>query len=247
MRVGNYPREVVELREGLRRRVWDLLEERGVAVFPRPVHGRIPSFKGADEAAARLINELKGKRIEAVFVNPDAPQAPVRRRFLEEGVKIYVSTPRISKGFILLDPINIPRTSYGVASTIGGMFKYGVVAHPREMDFIDIFIAGSVVVDYRGGRLGKGEGYSELEYSILSHFNLVDDRTLVATTIHDLQLVDVEIPLMPWDLTVDLISTPTRTIWVSGRRQRPRTVECRLLPRRKILEIPLLKEICLKS
>jgi 5-formyltetrahydrofolate cyclo-ligase len=43
----------------IRERVWKLLEERGVARFPKPVYGRIPNFEGA-EAAAELLRRSEG-------------------------------------------------------------------------------------------------------------------------------------------------------------------------------------------
>ncbi|MGC9180969.1 5-formyltetrahydrofolate cyclo-ligase [Thermogladius sp.] len=239
--------EALAYRSALRRRVWSALEEAGVAAFPRPVYGRIPNFVGAEQAASRLVRVLLDAGVSAVFVNPDAPQAPVRRMLLEEGVKVYVSTPRISRGFVLLDPSLTPRGRAREASTISGLFKYGRAADPRDMPRIDAFVAGSVVVDHGGGRLGKGEGYSELEYAILAHFKLVDEGTIVATTVHDLQVVESPIPLMPWDLTVDLISTPTRLIRVGGPRQRPTSIDCGLIPRGKILEIPILRELCVQA
>jgi len=42
----------------IRKRIWDLLEERDIARSPRPVHHRIPNFDGADAAAARLAREV---------------------------------------------------------------------------------------------------------------------------------------------------------------------------------------------
>jgi 5-formyltetrahydrofolate cyclo-ligase len=38
----------------IRKRIWDTLEATNVADNPRPVHHRIPNFKQADAAAARL-------------------------------------------------------------------------------------------------------------------------------------------------------------------------------------------------
>eukprot|EP00957_Ditylum_brightwellii_P001888 145006-Ditylum_brightwellii.AAC.1 len=35
----------------IRKRIWDLMEEKDIARQPRPVHHRIPNFEGAAEAA----------------------------------------------------------------------------------------------------------------------------------------------------------------------------------------------------
>lgn len=39
----------------IRKRVWDLMEVKNIAQFPRPVHHRIPNFIGASIAADKVI------------------------------------------------------------------------------------------------------------------------------------------------------------------------------------------------
>ena len=41
-------------KEAARRHVWTRLQAEGIAAPPFPVHGRIPNFTGAAEAARRL-------------------------------------------------------------------------------------------------------------------------------------------------------------------------------------------------
>ena len=38
----------------LRKKIWDLMENRGIARLPRPVYGRFPNFEGAAQAAEKL-------------------------------------------------------------------------------------------------------------------------------------------------------------------------------------------------
>jgi 5-formyltetrahydrofolate cyclo-ligase len=57
--------------------VWDKLSAEGVARLPFPPHGRIPSFAGAEVAAARLLDIEPWKSATAIKVNPDAPQRPL--------------------------------------------------------------------------------------------------------------------------------------------------------------------------
>jgi 5-formyltetrahydrofolate cyclo-ligase len=232
-----------EFRESLRQKIWREMEEKNIARFPRPVYGRIPNFVGAEQAAERLINTDIFRRAQVVKVNPDSPQKPVREAVLRKGKILIMPTPRISRGFLVLDPKKISPALYSVAATIQGAFRYGAPIHPSEIPEVDLIVAGSVAVSVYGERLGKGEGYSELEYSILKEFNKVSEETPITTTVHDVQVVDFHIPLEPWDFTVDYIFTPTRSIRCVGERKRPPGLLWQYLDKEKIDEIPLLKEM----
>jgi len=108
---------------------------------------------------------------------------------------------------------------------------------------VDLVVVGSVAVSIYGERLGKGEGYSELEYSILREFNKVSEETPITTTIHDTQVVNLHIPLEPWDFTIDYIFTPTKSIKREGEKKRPPELLWQHLDREKIEGIPLLREM----
>jgi 5-formyltetrahydrofolate cyclo-ligase len=71
-----------------------------------------------------------------------------------------------------------------------------------------LVITGCVAVDLRGFRLGKGGGYGDKEISLLRSLS---PRVPVATTIHELQLVE-QVPVEVWDRQVDIIATPKRVI-----------------------------------
>lgn len=228
--------------------IWDRLAEAGVARPPLPPHGRIPNFAGAGLAADRIAGLGEWRRARVVKVNPDSPQRPVRLRALREGKTLVMPSPRLRRGFILLDPSRIPRSAYARAATIRGAFSYGVVLDSlgrveEAIDRVDFIVEGSVAVDPWGGRLGKGEGYAELEYAILRELGKVDDSTPIATSVHDLQLVDFRLPQDPYDVPVDHIATPTRLARALERRPRPPGIIWDLLPAEKLREIPLLEEL----
>lgn len=214
---------VREAKQRVRERVWNLLELKNVARFPRPVHGRVPNFEGSDRAAERLARTNEWIRAEVIKVNPDSPQRAVRHRALVEGKTVVMATPKLRLGFLVLDPSAIPASKYSYASTIAGALKLGRLVSLRQIPSIDLVVTGCVAVDLRGNRVGKGGGYGELEYAILRELGLVDDSVLVATTVHDLQIVD-SVPREEHDLTVDLIATPTRVFTVEPRPGKPRGV-----------------------
>ena len=199
-------------KEDIRTKVWRLMEERGIATFPRPIFHRIPNFLGAEKAAQRLKELPEYKAAKTIFCNPDSPQRSVREMALRDGKILVMATPRLRKGFLLLDPSVIPSNRVFEASSIRGAFKHGRFIEPSEVK-VDLFVAGSVAVSLDGGRLGKGTGYSDQEYAILKKAGSLASETLVVTTVHDVQIVE-EIHRDEWDVPVNVIVTPTRVIRV---------------------------------
>jgi len=189
------------------------MEERGIATFPRPVFYRIPNFVGAEKATQNLRELPEYKVAKVIFCNPDSPQRSVREAALRDGKVVVMATPRLRKGFLLLDPNTIPQNNISKASTIRGAFKHGCFVEPSEVK-VDLFVAGSVAVSPDGGRLGKGTGYSDQEYVILKNSGGLTSETPVVTTVHDVQVVE-KIPREEWDVSVDVLVTPTRVIRVT--------------------------------
>ena len=73
-REGN---ERAELKQAVRERMWTLLEEKRVAVFPG-APGRIQNFVGAEVAARRLGSLPEWRRASVVKATPDAPSSRCR-------------------------------------------------------------------------------------------------------------------------------------------------------------------------
>ncbi len=200
----------ISTKDEIRRYVWTTLEERGVALFPKPIVGRIPNFIGAGKAAELLRALPEYQNAKTVFCNPDSPQRPIREMILRDGKILIMATPRLREGFLLLNPENIPNNLFREASSIQGAFKYGYPTDLLQVK-VDLFIAGSVAVSIDGGRVGKGTGYSDQEYAILKSKNAISPGTPVVTTVHDLQIVS-SIPKESLDIPVDIIVTPTQVI-----------------------------------
>jgi 5-formyltetrahydrofolate cyclo-ligase len=187
-----------------RRMVWDALEREGMARFPLPPHGRIPNFEGAREAAQELVRTAEFRGARVVKVNPDAPQLPVRSEVLRSGKLLVMAVPRLREPrcFRLLRP------GTAVSPTIEGGLSRGEPLLPEEVPPVDLVVVGSVVVGPRGERLGKGGGFSDLEWGLLSARGQVGVGTRVATTIHPLQRSDANLPVLPHDVPLDLAATP---------------------------------------
>src|ERR1044071_1309465 len=174
----------------IRERVWEQLTTQRQAAFPFPVKGRIPNFKGAAQAADRLGELPEFERAKVVKVNPDSPQRPVRRLVLEQGKALLMPTPRLRGGFVRVDPARIPKSAIAKASSIAGAFQVGEVIPLDQLPRIDLIVFGTVAVSERGSRVGKGEGYAELEYATLRQLGRVEEDVPIATTVNDIQVVD---------------------------------------------------------
>ena len=226
-------------KQALRERVWALLVERRVARFPFPIDDRIPNFVGAEAAAARAAALPEWKAARQLKCNPDAPQRPVRLCALEEGKIVFMAVPRLraERCFIRLDPRRL-RGRLAEAATIGGASKLGEPVTPDALGDIDLVVAGCVAVNTSGRRLGKGGGYSDLEWALARALGVVDARTPVLTTVHELQIVRAAIPMTPHDVPLDLIVTPERVIRARGRRAKPRGIRWDELSAAQIAAMP---------
>ena len=226
----------------IREHVWRLLEQKGVSRFPRPIWGRIPNFEGTEDAAERLRSLQIFVDARVVKVNPDAPQRPVREKALRERKRLLVPTPRLRNGFLMIDSAENPKIDASYAATIRGASRYGRPVVLRDLPKVDLIVAGSVAVSRSGVRVGKGGGYSEIEYGILRELGLVDDATPVVTTVHELQIVD-EVPASEHDLTVDNIVTPSRIIDTGRKGSRPRGILWDRVTDQTLERIRILKDL----
>ena len=115
---------------------------------------------------------------------------------------------------------------------------------------LDLVVIGSVAVDKSGHRIGKGEGFADLEFAMaVSHHGAITKDTLVVSTVHDVQVFD-QIPeslFQSHDLPVDVIVTPTEVFRVETRKPKPDHIIWNLISQEKFDQIPILKEIRFKE
>jgi len=226
----------------LRNTMWQLLLQQGAARFPG-AQGRIPNFSGAEKAAQQLRELAVWRKAQVIKVNRDAPQLSVRRAALADGKVLYVAVPQLKaeKCFVELDPQKLGSRVLLVTS-IRGALKYGRLVSLREMRHTDLIVCGSVAVGRDGARLGKGGGFSDLEYGLLREEGKVRELTPVVTTIHPLQLILYKIPMFPHDVSIDFIVTPNEVVATRSVYPRPRGIYWDLLRAMKINAIPILRK-----
>jgi 5-formyltetrahydrofolate cyclo-ligase len=236
---------VLAAKAAVRAEVWAAMRNAKVARFPGAV-GRIPNFVGAEAAADRLRGTDEWRDAHTLKANPDSPQWPVRQRALEDGKTVFMAVPRLAepKPFFLLDPLDLadpPRA----ASSIKGASRSARTVDVEDLEPVDLVVAGSVAVSADGARLGKGGGFSDLEFAIAAAAGLIGPMTAVVSTVHELQVVAPgTVPLTDHDVRLDLIVTPERVIECRRRgRRRPPALDWSQLTEEKIAAIPLLARL----
>jgi 5-formyltetrahydrofolate cyclo-ligase len=228
-------------KDGIREETWSLLQQKKVSRFPGAV-GRIPNFIGAEACARVLAGSAFWKNARVIKCNPDSPQRAIRRQALAEGKTIYMAVPRLRdpKPFIELDPKKIKCSPY-TASSIKGAAQYGRPVTLDAVQEIDLIICGSVAVNRRGARVGKGGGYSDLEFALLMEEKKIGAKTPIVTSVHPLQIIDEEIPMTRHDIPLRAIVSPQEIIEVGSRYKPPNGIYWEMLPEEKIAAIPVLR------
>jgi 5-formyltetrahydrofolate cyclo-ligase len=110
------------------------------------------------------------------------------------------------------------------------------------MERIDLIVSGSVAVNRDGARVGKGEGFSDLEFAVLRGFDLVDGETTTVTTVHERQVVGDVPPPASHDVPMDLVVTPDRTVR-TGATTKPSGIRWDALSDERLAEMPLLERL----
>lgn len=244
--------EAEDTKASIRQKVWECMEKNDIANFPRPVYNRIPNFKGAILAGQKVAELEEFKSAKTIKVNPDKPQEEVRYHVLEQNKELIVPTPRLSKGLfnrLTNEPGCDKDAIRKLASREGIDHKSKPIPMASRIK-VDLVVVGSVAVDRFGRRIGKGEGFADLEFAMAaSHHGAVGNDSVVVTTVHDLQVFDKlpEALFQPHDLTVDIIVTPTEVFRVKDRLSKPDAILWSMLTREKFDSIPILREIQFKE
>jgi 5-formyltetrahydrofolate cyclo-ligase len=231
-------------KQRLREAIWRALTIHKVARFPG-AQGRIPNFIGAEAAARHLTALPVWQRAQVLKCNPDAPQRSVRYAALQAGKVLYMAVPRLRElnPFIALDPAVLGPSGLWQASSIRGAFTLGKPLALAEMRRIDLIVAGSVAVSRDGARLGKGGGYSDLEYALCRQAGLVQPDTPIVTTVHPMQVVpDGAIEMTAHDISLNWFATPEGIVQTTSRYPRPQGVLWDELGE-KLDEIPVLQQL----
>lgn len=201
------------------------------AIWERfPPELKTPRYPGEREAALRLFEAppLVKPAVKAIKVGADRALAAVRRLALSRGISVYVATRGLRRGFRCLDPST--RSTRLVAM--------------EALPPFDAIVVGSVVLTRDGYRCGRGNGISDIEWAVLRE--LGRPAVPVLTCAHPDQFVRY-FPAYEHDAPISFIATPEELITIERPPPAPRRIDWDRMPRERIDEIPILRELRRKS
>jgi len=229
-------------KEEIRMSIWRYMEKNEIALPPRPCYYKVPNFIGSRYAASRLSRSSYFRNAEIIYVAQDPPLLHVREEVLRSGKILITSSYKLRRGFFMIDPSKLHPRSIKAAVSLRGVSRYGEAVQMYSNHKVDLYVIGSVAVTLNGARLGKGGGFSDLEYGILREMGIVKKNTPIATIVHECQIVE-EIPMELHDVPVDLIVTPLRLIETKTKFKKPPGIIWDLITIDVVNEFPILKQL----
>lgn len=124
-------------------------------------------------------------------MNIDLGQEPVKLQAIQAGKTLYVPANRDSSA--LFAQVVCPADA-DIATLRKAIRFQGPPESKAEVAFdsevkLDMIVVGSCAVSRTGYRLGKGNGYIDLDVGILKHLGVITDKTVIVTTVHDVQVM----------------------------------------------------------
>jgi 5-formyltetrahydrofolate cyclo-ligase len=200
----------------LRRVVWQRLAlvARPDSRFDLDFQHFIPDFEGSGRCTERIRALPEYRSARTLFVAPDNNLEAFRALALRDGKVLMVATHAIRRGFVLLDPRDVPPRHRELAATLDGLERFATplsLQDLRSSSGLDLVVTGAAAVSREGVHFGKGHGYLDLEWGLLREVGLVGPGTPVVVSVHGCQVVRERVPHAPYDVTVDVIVTPEET------------------------------------
>lgn len=235
-------------KELYRKTVWEKLKEvaKPDSRFHFDFSHFIPDFEGSELCVQRLREMDIYKRSRLLFITPDNCMEKLREQAIIDGKNFIMPTYGIRRGFVLLNRQLVPQGKEDIAATLDGAERFGKRVTLKEiasMGKIDLVFTGVSVVNRNGVRFGKGEGFFDIEWGMLSEIGVVDDSTPVIVFAHDVQVLDVDLPFESHDTIADVIITPSRVIYAGQRIRKPKGIDWTLITEEMLEHIPPLKEL----
>jgi 5-formyltetrahydrofolate cyclo-ligase len=195
----------------------------------------IADFEGSNNCTNMILNsdffqDLIKKHDEdnknnLIFVTPDNCLESLRYELLKNNIPFLMTTYGIRRGFYIVDPKKINKDLYLYASTLDGMEKLAKHVTLKDLKDLNIFvtlmITGTGAINDKGIRFGKGHGYFDLEWAMLSMINCIDvNKTKCLAVVHGCQLLEgIELKPEIFDTVCDYVVTNSKIIEVENAKK----------------------------
>ncbi|ALC45256.1 lost [Drosophila busckii] len=243
--VSSTTQPVEPTKRSLRVQTWKKIQEDKVGIGFNGIFNRIPAFVDADKAAALFIQEEEFKKAQHIKVNIDRALHDFKEQSLLADKAVYLPSTRDSSALCLKVDVPADATDEQKKESlrVQDISKFRTEVGLDSKMKLDLVVIGSVVVSRDGYRIGRGNGFADLDIGLLVELGMITPETTIVTIVHDVQVVDT-LPVnlfQKYDTPVDIIVTPTEVIRVSKRLPRPNGVFWELLSDRRLKILPVLQ------
>jgi 5-formyltetrahydrofolate cyclo-ligase len=206
----------------------------------------IPDFFGSDIATKRLVELDVYKNSNVLFITPDNCLEGLRCHALLDNKTVLMSTYGIRRGFLLLDPGDMPKGFEAFAVMLDAVEKFGKqisLNKIQEYFHIDLLVTGGSAVTRQGIRTGKGHGFFDIEWGIFTSLGVVNNSTPIVDIVHDCQIIEEDFDRNLFDTACDFIVTPTQVITIPDPKKPSDGIYWELLQPNMMETIMPLKEL----
>jgi 5-formyltetrahydrofolate cyclo-ligase len=231
-----------------REQVWATLQRVGKpdSRFHWDFSSFIADFDGNDVATQRILELSAWQNSDRVFITPDNSTERLRREAIRAGKTILVTTYGIRRGFLQLDAAVVPADEISYAATLDGLDHYATPVSLAELSGgapLGLLVTGGSAISRNGIRFGKGHGYFDLEWAMLSEIGLTSADSVIVDIVHDDQVIEETLAGEAHDVAVDWIITPERSIQIPNDDRGPGQVFWNLIPGTEHESIPPIIEL----
>lgn len=236
--------------ETYRERIWAELAKvaRPDSRFHWDFSSFICDFEGSEKCSDRVLDmdALVKRGDRRVFITPDNCLEDLRFKLISRGVPFVMTTYGIVRGFYQLDPATIPVSDHRYAATLDGFDRYAEALsldQLRRGQAFSLLVTGGSAVSSNGVRFGKGHGYFDFEWAVLSELGLTDQSSVVVDVVHDCQFVNEVMPAERHDVAVDWVVTPTRSIHIDQTTRQRGQVYWEMIPGTEFERLGIVAEL----
>jgi 5-formyltetrahydrofolate cyclo-ligase len=205
----------------------------------------LPAYDGCEALTEVLPSLPFWPGAGLVYATPDNCLEGVRSALIAQH-RPLLQVIAVRLGFRYFAPASVVPEFERLAGTLDGADVLSApidLAGIQALGDLDFIVTGCRAVTRGGVRLGKGFGYFDIEWGILSALGVAHDDTPIVVVCHDVQVLDDEFEPSPHDTLVDWIVTPTETIQVDRTRPKPSGIQWDRLQPEQLRGMPPLRDL----